>query len=348
MSDSEEDDYLSMALPSEPQTSKPVSSLAKREAAKREAAERARVKSKKELEHERLVRLEKGLRTNLADGDGHGDGGADDWEAMKRRSKGAKMMEKLGYKGGALGKGPGSGNGVIGGGKEVAGQESGGGLGDGDEGDTRLTEPIRVQVKSGKHGIGHGGEEDPGLKRAREVLDREEERVKRLKSEMGTYRSRNVAEGNEKRIEGQWWGAMRVCRTLEEQDREREGRDGEEVSPEDVDVCWREAIRADVREKRDKEARRERDRRLDRGEDSEDEDDKVAKGESLGSLPLLDGSEEDDDEELDDFLTLPVAERLLNTILHQREKWWYCFWCKSRFDDKDLDGCPGVAEEDHE
>ncbi|TKX23520.1 hypothetical protein C1H76_4590 [Elsinoe australis] len=345
----EEEDYLTMALPPTSPPKNPTS-LAKRTAATLTASERGRVKSKRELEHERLLRLEKGLRTDQLGNSSTGADG-DDWgEAKsKSKSKGAAMMARLGYTGGALGKRKAShtetgAEGGVGQGGKVAktGQDE-------EDEDTRLTEPIRVQIKANKHGIGHGGEEDPAMKRAREALDREEERVKMLRSEMGGYRERNVKEGTEKRVEGQWWGAMRVCRTLAEQDAEREGKNGiEGVRPREVDVSWRMVLYQDLEDGREREKMREKKRRLER-DDEVDVDDKVAMGETVESLPGL-GEEEDpeEDEEMQDLLALSAEGKLMKTVLHLREKWWYCFWCKSRYDDKELDGCPGVTEEDHE
>ena len=58
--------------------------------------------------------------------------------------------------------------------------------------------------------------------------------------------------------------------------------------------------------------------------------------------------DDDDDEELQAFNALDPAERLRKLIVYMREKHWYCFWCKGRYNTKDMDGCPGLTEEDHE
>ncbi|KAF2221901.1 hypothetical protein BDZ85DRAFT_264571 [Elsinoe ampelina] len=71
-------------------------------------------------------------------------------------------------------------------------------------------------------------------------------------------------------------------------------------------------------------------------------------GETVGELPSVAGEEEEDDDEMQEFLELGAGERLDRTVRYLREKWWYCFWCKARYDDKELDGCPGVTEDDHE
>lgn len=58
---------------------------------------------------------------------------------------------------------------------------------------------------------------------------------------------------------------------------------------------------------------------------------------------------EEDDEELDAFNALEPAERLHKLVLFLREKYRYCFWCKYAYEtDLELEGCPGLTEEDHD
>ena len=55
-----------------------------------------------------------------------------------------------------------------------------------------------------------------------------------------------------------------------------------------------------------------------------------------------------EDGELDAFEALEPAEKLSLLVAYLREKWFYCFWCKYRYPDKELQGCPGITEEDHD
>lgn len=58
---------------------------------------------------------------------------------------------------------------------------------------------------------------------------------------------------------------------------------------------------------------------------------------------------EEEDPELDAFNALEPAERLQKLVLHLRETYRYCFWCKYRYEtDVELEGCPGLTEEDHD
>lgn len=63
---------------------------------------------------------------------------------------------------------------------------------------------------------------------------------------------------------------------------------------------------------------------------------------------LLEQELDEEDPELDAFNALEPAERLHKLVLYLREKHWYCFWCKYGYDSADMEGCPGVTEEDHD
>jgi hypothetical protein len=57
---------------------------------------------------------------------------------------------------------------------------------------------------------------------------------------------------------------------------------------------------------------------------------------------------EPEDEELEAFNALDPHERLRRLVMYLREKHRYCFWCKCRYKTVEMDGCPGVTEEDHD
>ncbi|RMJ21406.1 G-patch domain protein, partial [Aspergillus sp. HF37] len=63
---------------------------------------------------------------------------------------------------------------------------------------------------------------------------------------------------------------------------------------------------------------------------------------------LLEQELDEEDPELDAFNALEPAERLQKLVMYLREKHWYCFWCKYGYDSADMEGCPGVTEEDHD
>lgn len=58
---------------------------------------------------------------------------------------------------------------------------------------------------------------------------------------------------------------------------------------------------------------------------------------------------EEEDPELDAFNALEPAERLRRLVSYLRDTYRYCFWCKYRYEtDEELEGCPGLTEEDHD
>jgi hypothetical protein len=56
---------------------------------------------------------------------------------------------------------------------------------------------------------------------------------------------------------------------------------------------------------------------------------------------------DDEDEELRDFEALPSTERLAKVVQELRQKYFYCFWCKHRYEDAEMEGCPGLTEDAH-
>ncbi len=73
----------------------------------------------------------------------------------------------------------------------------------------------------------------------------------------------------------------------------------------------------------------------------EDPQDRLASGKEEEYL-------DEEDPELDEFDALPLAERLQRIVLHLRQEHNYCFWCKHQYETANMEGCPGVAEEDHD
>jgi len=57
---------------------------------------------------------------------------------------------------------------------------------------------------------------------------------------------------------------------------------------------------------------------------------------------------DDEDVELDEFTALDVADRLARVVVYLREQYNYCFWCKFRYPNDKMEGCPGLTEEDHD
>ncbi|RMD44141.1 hypothetical protein DV735_g932, partial [Chaetothyriales sp. CBS 134920] len=314
----------------------------------REAEIRGRPKSKAQLAAEEKEKREAALANSHID----------------TQSKGFKMMAALGYKAGtALGIARPGGDGAP---------------------DERLLEPIGLATKEGRGGIGADSEKK---RKIREAMAEREDELKRRKVEEGDFRARQQQEREEKKQEGQLYAAMKVCERLEDEDEgagagagERGGTSAEEEDDDNnseqrrskrkssrplrsINVLWRGLVKQ--RAVRERDARMRHDVQTavlsfslqkPAGYDPEEEQDDIValartkenkhKDAKLVEEVALDLDEED--EELDEFQALPVAERLDKLVEYLRQRWHYCFWCKYRYPDEALEGCPGTTEEEHD
>jgi len=307
-SEEEEDDYLNMTF-EDPTTTKKETSLQKTARLKKEAAERGRVPSKAEKEASAAAARDKALATEL-----------------DPSNKGAKMMAKMGFK-------------------------AGGGLGAaGNEGRVR---PVELGMKDDKGGVGADSEKK---RKIREAAEAAESGVKRVKMTEEGFRERNMREKEEKRMEGMWFGAMKILESLEEdggsndsveaeatEAKTKSGKDDSTKRPlRSINLYYRPLVRDRLVKERERRARYDLAQSLSRNEDytTEDADDKLALSDEVQD-------QDDEDTELDEYEALPIAERLDKVIKHLREKYWYCFWCKYRYEDEGMEDCPGLTEDEH-
>ncbi|KAM5477188.1 hypothetical protein MauCBS54593_000459 [Microsporum audouinii] len=346
----EEDDYMSMTF-LEPQAKKETFTQKKlrklREIFMLKAEERARVPSKAELAAAEAARRDAALSTSTID----------------TSNKGFEMMAKLGYKpGSALGK------------KIPTGSA-------GSELDHRLTEPLGISVKENRGGIGLDTEKKRKL---REELEGEAKRVKAVESD---YLERVRNEREEKRQEGQFHTAQKVVERLDtENDEDRvcatnsrvegESHDDKGIPAKEgktqhtrpkarVNILYRGLVKAREENLRDQQATRRRHESLSSRDSSQlyskkdpklpsfadDElevDDKLALGRTAEGEVVEVEADEEEDEELEQFNSLAVQERLSRAVMYLREQYNYCFWCKYRYESADMEGCPGLTEEDHD
>lgn len=306
-SDEEEDDYLNMTF-EEPATKKKETSLQKTARLKKEAAERGRVPSKAEKQAAAAAARDKALATEL-----------------DSSNKGAKMMAKMGFK-------------------------AGGGLGAaGNEGRTR---PIELDMKGDKGGIGADAEKK---RKIREAAEEAESGVKRTKLTVEDFRERNVREREEKRLEGMWYGAMKILEAFDEDgtkaaDSAQKADTAKSAEKDDsskrpltsINLLYRPLVRDRLRKERERRARYDLTQSLSRNEEytEEDADDKLAFSSEVQDL-------DEEDPELEEYEQLPIAERLEKIVKHLREKYWYCFWCKFKYEDQGMEECPGLSEDEH-
>ena len=230
--------------------------------------------------------------------------------ALPITSKGFQMMAKLGFQPGSA-------------------------LGSATNSNAR-TEPLHIAVKEDKGGVGMENEKKRKFRAEAAAIETSE---KKQKAEEGDYRERVGREREEKRVEGQCWGAMRILEGLEQP----EGL--EKVPLKKVNVLWRGLLRE--RELNEKARRMRYDLQQSLTKDNnyadpeEDEQDKQAVGKEEVDV-------EEEDEELDAFLVLEGKQRLKRLVEYLRAEHYYCLWCKCKYEDEKMDGCPGLEEDDHD
>ncbi|KAK5131416.1 hypothetical protein LTR08_000952 [Meristemomyces frigidus] len=309
----EEDDYLAMSF--DDTLSKPgkETSLQRTTRLKQEAAKRGRVLSKKELADKAKEARETALATQL-----------------DASNKGAKMMAKMGFKGGALGKSE----------------------------DAR-TRPIEVLMKDDRGGIGMDSDKKRKIREAAAELEGHQ---KRRKVDEVEYRERTRFEREEKRASGQMWSAMRTLEGFEtgevdtgnggkdckEPDAEQDGTKAQATAKQTplhlINILWRPLVKQRLEKEQERRMRYDLDQSLTSRTDYEDpdadNDDKFALGTAVEEL-------DEEDDELSSFEALSPAERLESIIEELRGKYNYCFWCKYRYPDETLEGCPGLTEDEH-
>jgi hypothetical protein len=317
----EEEDYMNMTFPDTAPTTLLTStttpttetSLQRRLRLRREAEARARPKSKADLAAEADARRESALSQSLL--------------TSQPKSKGLAMMARMGFTpGAALGK------------KD---QDGGG-----------MREPIRIEIKDGREGIGLESERKRKVREAAELAG---ERVKRGRVEEGEYRERLRREREAGRWERQVGAGMKVAeRMAGERAEEEEEGGGKAIASrplKSIPVEWRGLVRAREEAERDRRMRYDLEQGLSRlptyDDDEEDEDDKKALGKASTAYVTSEDLDEEDTE-LDEFNALPADERLRRVVQHLREEHRYCFWCKFTYPDDKMEGCPGLTEEDHD
>lgn len=317
----DEDDYMNMVI-AEPSATKEKETYTQRRLRKqREAEARGRVKSKAEKAEEEAAARDAALSTSLLSN-----------PSVASSNKGLAMMAKMGFK-------PGT---ALGSGNPEA-----------------RTEPISISMKEDRGGIGMDSE------KKRKFREEYEKEGKRVKAEEGDYRDRVRREREEVRLEAIVANAMRVAERLAAEKEEEEALRKEEaddkvygterkisVKPlKQINLLWRGLVRRREEKERDRRMRYDLQQSLSRlptyDDENEDKDDKRALGKVSMQHNLVEDLEEEDPE-LDEFNALPPMERLQKLVLHLREEYNYCFWCKFTYPDKEMEGCPGLTEEDHD
>ncbi|ERS98604.1 hypothetical protein HMPREF1624_05391 [Sporothrix schenckii ATCC 58251] len=417
----EEDDYMTMTFGGDEDiggTKKKhaaETSLQRRIRLEREGRERGRIPSKAELakaaEAEREAALSQSLfgtppprhvgaqKATTSTSTSTTPAPASKWplapalaQPPKPVSKGFAMMAKMGFVAGqSLGKR-----------REESSGEAGTESGDGSNGDTDqdrpVTEPIRIQVKRDRAGIGAEEERRKETEREAKSAQGDGPDAKRLRlDDMDplAYRDRLRQEREAGRLERQIHAAQIVAERMARGDDENEdeAKAQDEMPLSAVNVLWRGMVKERRAKEHDREQRIKAQKLLDdrlrsmvhgdkektakyeafeqdnASDDDDDGNDRLARGQGPDKLSYLKGSmntsisvdgdkddedevdddnEGDKDEELEEFNALEPQERLQAVVDWMRQNRRYCFWCKFKYPDDDLDGCPGPTEEDHD
>ncbi|KUI53976.1 G patch domain-containing protein 11 [Cytospora mali] len=338
----EEDDYMNMTFtdvaPTQPETS-----LQRRQRLRKEGLQRGHVPSKAELAAQERQKREEGLARSLIP-----DAATATATAVKK-SKGLAMMAKMGFKpGSALGKSSTSG------------------------GEAR-SEPLRIEVKEDRGGIGADAERKRKVQEAADAAGL----AKRAKvEELGDYRERMARARESARKEKQVFAAQKIAERMDDErgvegieaaGEEGDGEEGERKKKKggkmssrplkSVPVLYRGLVRQ--REEKERDRRMRYDLEQSSGglsaklptydDDNMDDDDKMALGRTEKKTVYMPADDlDEEDPELDEFSELDADEKLKRILKYLREKYRYCFWCKCDYPDEEMEGCPGLTEEDHD
>ena len=195
------------------------------------------------------------------------------------------------------------------------------------------TEPLNIAVKEDRGGVGMENE------KKRKIREKAGEFEKKQKVEEGDYRERVGKEREEKRLDGLSRGAMKVLEGLERSEIEAK------LPTSRINVLWRNLVREREITERERRMRHDFHQSLSRNAAYEDHEDNEQEKQAFGNE---EADVEEEDEELIDFLLLDGKDRLRRLVEYLRAEHYYCFWCKSKFDTEQLEGCPGVEEDDHD
>ncbi|KAL2814761.1 hypothetical protein BJX63DRAFT_420638 [Aspergillus granulosus] len=359
MAPEDEDDYMNMII-EEPQQKETFTQKKRR--LQREAEARARVPSKAERAAQEAAKRDAALATST----------------LNPSNKGFQMMAKLGFKPGqTLGKQQSPGSGDTGSG--LPGDK---GNKDGQDSHARpRAEPLNLIFKEDRGGIGLDSE------RKRKFREEAEDAAKKVKQDEGDYRDRVRLERETKRTEAQVHAAQKVAERLDAEENGEGGLDAANNVAAEEDEDKNEAgsatpkktkprapvkptaqisvlYRGLVREREEKERAIQTRHLLQQSLPSSffpnprlpgyddaalDREDRVALSDGPDLTTVLEQELEEEDPELDEFNALEPAERLRRLVEYLREKHLYCFWCKYRYETaEELEGCPGMTEEDHD
>lgn len=216
-------------------------------------------------------------------------------KSIEQSNKGMKMLMKMGFK-------------------------QGQGLGS-NKGSSGIAEPIQVDLKLGRSGIGMDSEI-----RKREREQEEEELRKRVHIDPEEFRNQMASKAKDAQFVRYINAAVSICEKLDEENQV------------ESNILW--TLKPPP---------------LPTVASAEPED--VEQLQEQQTLEKEEGDDKEQDEaepkypqeEMDALKSLPLDDQLTKLIDYLRETYFYCFWCRAKYTDQaDLDeNCPGTSEDDH-
>ncbi|EJP67039.1 G-patch domain-containing protein [Beauveria bassiana ARSEF 2860] len=324
----DEDYYMNMTFDN-PQPPKETS-IQRTQRLKKESRARGVIKSKAQIAQEEADAREKALAKSMLD------------DPRAKKSKGLAMMAKMGFTGGGLGK------------KTADGLPQG------------RTEPIHLSLKDDRGGVGMDAEKKRRFREAAEEQGIAPD-AKAPRLDPDEYRERVRKEREDAKLEKQFFAAQRMAERMAEEEVGAKDDGSDDSTEQDdkrgkkthvsakplksVPILYRGLVRHREEKERDRRMRHDLEQSLSRlpmyEEEDDDPDYKTALGKP-GAIYTVAEDLDEEDAELDQFNALDVRERLERLLKHLREQHRYCFWCKMVYPDAEMDGCPGLTEEDHD
>ncbi|KAI8969027.1 hypothetical protein BDF20DRAFT_141122 [Mycotypha africana] len=199
-----------------------------------------------------------------------------------KSNKGMKMLMKMGFKKGmSLGK---NSSGIV--------------------------EPIKVNIKAGRQGIGMEIESE---KRLRALEEEEMENSKRAKVDLETFRTIKAKQAKENQLRRYLTAAISICKKFDEE------------NSVETNILW--TLEPASQE-------------MENNEDTEQDKEEEATDNIIDLYPK---------EEIERLNSLELDEKFALVVEYLRNKYFYCFWCSAKYKDaEDLQAnCPGPEEDDH-
>lgn len=212
-------------------------------------------------------------------------------KSIEQGNKGMKMLMKMGFKQGQA-------------------------LGSNKSGSSGIAEPIQVDLKLGRSGIGMDSEI-----RKREREQEEEELRKRVHIDPEEFRNQMASKAKDAQLMRYINAAVSICEKLDEENQV------------ESNILW--TLKPPPPPETASTEPEDADQQLEKKEEEDEEQEKAEP-----KYPQ---------EDVDALKSLSLNDQLTKLIEYLRETYFYCFWCRAKYTDKvDLDeNCPGTSEDDH-